>query len=35
MYVESVFIKLNNFYINIYNIKVLKKIMKVAFFFSV
>ena len=32
MYFESVFIKRNNFYINIYNINVSKKFMKIAFF---
>ena len=29
---ESVFIELNNFYINIYNINLSKKFMKIAFF---
>ena len=33
MYFESVFIKPNNFYINIYNINLSKKFMK--YFFSV
>ena len=32
MYFESVFIKPNNFYINIYNINLSKKFMKIAFF---
>ena len=32
MYFESVFIKPDNFYTNIYNIKLLKKFMKIAFF---
>ena len=32
MYFESIFIKLNNFYINIYNINLSKKFMKKAFF---
>ena len=32
MYLESVFIKPNNFHINIYNINVSKKFMKIDFF---
>ena len=32
MYFKSVFIKPNNFYINIYNINLSKKFMKIAFF---
>ena len=32
MYFESVFIKPNNFYINIHNIKLSEKLMKIAFF---
>ena len=32
MYFKSVFIKPNNSYINIYNINVSKKFMKIAFF---
>ena len=32
MYFESVFIKLNNFYINTDDIKVSKKFMKIDFF---
>ena len=32
MYSESVFIKPNNFHINIYNIKLSKKFMNIAFF---
>ena len=32
MYFESVFIKPNNSYINIYNMKLSKKFMKIAFF---
>ena len=31
-YFESLFIKPNNFYINIYNINLSKKFMKIAFF---
>ena len=32
MYFESVFIKPNNFYGNIYNINLSKKFIKIAFF---
>ena len=32
MYFESEFIKPNNFYINIYNIKLSKKFIKIVFF---
>ena len=32
MYFESVFIKPNNFYINIYNISLPKEFMKIALF---
>ena len=31
MYLESAFIKPDNFYINIYNINLSKKLMKIAF----
>ena len=32
MYFESVFINHNNFYINVYNINLSKKFIKIAFF---
>ena len=34
MYFESVFIKPNNFYINIYDLNLSKKFMKIAFFLA-